>query len=329
MKFEVLKRSHLKRNMIIGMLIITIISACILTFTKARYRITQSIQVVEGQINYKVPDFNMVALYIANEGGEYVESDAVPTSGYTLNMTKSYCGQSQDGEIVKDDTVSFTYENGSMTFSNVTKKGTRCYLYFDQEEKPRLLANAILEGKDVQTRSDFSAVLTDDTTGIIYSTSDNDGTSYYFAGDTEENWVRFGGYYWRIIRINGDGSIRMIYAGKDSGQVTDANRTGTTTQISLDGSTTKYQFNAENDRSEYVGLRFTQGSQHGNAENSDILETMNTWYITNISSADRAHVDTSAWFCSDRVSYSNSSGATTSWVSTGSTIYYAGYVRLT
>ena len=120
----------------------------------------------------------------------------------------------------------------------------------------------------------------------------------------------------------------MIYAGEDTGSVTDANRTGTTTQISLNGSTTTYQFNERGDQSEYVGLRYTKGSQHGNTSNSDILDTMNTWYTTNISSEDRIHVDTSAWFCSDRVSYSNTNGTTTSWVSTGSTIYYAGYVRL-
>ena len=122
MKFEVLKRSHLKRNIIIGIFVVATISACILTFTRAKYRTTESIQVAEGNINYKVPDFNMVALYIENELGEYEEANTIPSSGYTLNMTESYCGQSQDGEIVKDDAVSFIYENGSMTFSNVTKK---------------------------------------------------------------------------------------------------------------------------------------------------------------------------------------------------------------
>ena len=327
-EFETLKSNKNRLYLLCGIVCVVILLVVGTTLTLARYRTTQSIKIVEGQINYKVPDFNMVALYIANESGEYVEADVIPASGYTLNITESYCGQSQDGEIVKDDTVSFVYENGSMTFSNVTKKGTKCYLYFDEYEEPRLLADTILEGKVIQTRNDFSTVLTSDTSGIIYSTSDNDGTSYYFAGDTEENWVRFGGYYWRIIRINGDGSVRMIYAGEDSGSVTDANREGTTTQIRLDGSTTEYQFNAEYNRSEYVGLQYTQGSQHGNASNSDILDTMNTWYTTNISSSDRTHVDTSAWFCNDRISYSNISGTATSWVSTGNTIYYAGYVRL-
>ena len=71
-------------------------------------------------------------------------------------------------------------------------------------------------------------------------------------------------------------------------------------------------------------MRFTQGSQHGNASNSDILDTLNTWYTTNISSADRAHVDTSAWFCSDREMASGYN-----WSSqTSSTIHHAAYERL-
>ena len=41
--------------------------------------------------------------------------------------------------------------------------------------------------------------------------------SYYYRGAVDNNWVKFGkdstgkDIYWRIIRINGDGSIRMIY----------------------------------------------------------------------------------------------------------------------
>ena len=48
-------------------------------------------------------------------------------------------------------------------------------------------------------------------------TNNGQGTTYYYTGDipSEElnNWVQFAGFWWRIIRINGDGSIRMIYQG--------------------------------------------------------------------------------------------------------------------
>ena len=53
MKFEILKKSHLKRNLIIGIATISILTAGILTFTKAKYRTTQNIPLVNGTINYE------------------------------------------------------------------------------------------------------------------------------------------------------------------------------------------------------------------------------------------------------------------------------------
>ena len=46
MHFETLKKSHLKRNIMIGIVIVLIISAIILNFTRAKYRVTESIPLV-------------------------------------------------------------------------------------------------------------------------------------------------------------------------------------------------------------------------------------------------------------------------------------------
>ncbi len=54
------------------------------------------------------------------------------------------------------------------------------------------------------------------TNGYLCSAPDDYGTSYYYRGNVENNWVKFAGYYWQILRINGDNSIRMIYAGDAS-----------------------------------------------------------------------------------------------------------------
>ena len=77
MKFEILKRSYLKRNIMIGVVVIVIISACILTFTKAKYRTTESIPLVTGTINYELSDFNLIGVYIKNEK-EYELVDKIP-----------------------------------------------------------------------------------------------------------------------------------------------------------------------------------------------------------------------------------------------------------
>ena len=48
-----------------------------------------------------------------------------------------------------------------------------------------------------------------------YTTNDSNYT-YYYRGDINNNWVKFGNSLWRIIRINGNGTIRLIYSGLES-----------------------------------------------------------------------------------------------------------------
>src|SRR5699024_3301847 len=77
----------------------------------------------------------------------------------------------------------------------------------------------------------------------LYAVPDDYGTSYIYRGDVENNNVYFGGYYWKIIRMNGDGSIRMIYNG------TTPNATGINTSIN----NTAYQYNSKYSAPTYVG----------------------------------------------------------------------------
>ena len=137
-------------------------------------------------------------------------------------------------------------------------------------------------------------------------------TTYYYTGKPN-NWVQFAGFYWRIIRINGDGSIRMIYQG------TSANATGTGTQIGTS------QFNSSYNNNMYVGFKYTSGEVHGTGTNSTILgasssSSLNTWYSTNLAD-DAEYIDGNAGFCGDRTPYSGSGTGTTE-------TEYAAYNRL-
>ena len=89
MKFEILKRSHLKRNIIVGIATVSIIGACILTFTRAKYRTTESIPLVNGTINYTPYDFKVIAMYQENNNGEYSEIEEMPSCGYIINEKKA------------------------------------------------------------------------------------------------------------------------------------------------------------------------------------------------------------------------------------------------
>ena len=188
----------------------------------------------------------------------------------------------------------------------------KCYLYFD---KGPTAADTILAGRTPQTRTFPTTTSTKvegtNNQGDIYQAQDDDGTTYYFAGNPDDNWVSFAGHYWRIIRINGDGTIRLIYSGTGSPAIT-----GTGTQIQSSA------FNNSQNASYFVGLKY-DNSQHGTTTESAILGVLNTWYNSNISSAYRSYIDTNAGFCGDREMDSN----TPTWAATES-IYYAGYERL-
>ena len=311
MKIETLKKSHLKRNIIIGVVTILIISAIILNFTRAKYKTTQSIPLVNGTINYSLADLNTVAIYVNGDSG-YTKADTIP-DGYVLNESESYC--TINGE--EDTNISLSYDTvtRSLSVTPMTTKGTKCYLYFDT--KPITIQD-ILASKNLATRTDFSTTLTEDTTGTIYYEDTSKGTTYYFAGKPSDNWVKFANKYWRIIRINEDGSLRLIYQG------TSANTTGTGTQtetstFSINSST--YNNNA------YVGYMYAVGSLRGTTTDSGIKKKLDTWYQDNLSSyADK--IDGNAGFCGDRTPSTSSSSINNSGGTGTTTTYYAGYIRL-
>ncbi|CDF11738.1 unknown [Mycoplasma sp. CAG:776] len=298
MRFEVLKRSNLKRNIVIGLLVVGIISAIILNFTKAKYKNTESIPLVNGTINYSLADLNIVAITIDGK-----EVDTIPDGNYELT-SESYC--TVNGE--KDNNVKLSYDSATkgLSVTPMTSKGTKCYLDFN---KKSTLKDIILANNSVNSGTpNFANTATTDEG--VYKTQDDWGDSYYFRGSVNNNWVKFANFYWRIIRINGDGSIRVIYNG------TSTIATGIDTIVK-----NSQKFNSSYNRSEYVGYMYTDGEQHGNTTNSSIKEVIDSWYNSNLASyADK--ISTEAGFCSDRNLKSGS------WSSTREPLYYAAYGRL-
>ena len=183
------------------------------------------------------------------------------------------------------------------------KKNSKCYLYFDELS---LLSN-IIKNYNQSERSDLSSIYAENTTNTVFTADDNNGTTYYFAGNPTDNWVSFAGFYWRIVRVNGDGSIRMIYSGEDTGSVTEANRTGETTQIKTGA------FNSVENDNAYVGYMYEIGQVHGTKIDSTIKEELDNWYENNIGNNNTYSnkLDGNAGFCGDRELYSGTGLATT------------------
>ena len=308
MKFEVLKKSHLKRNIIIGVVAVLIISAVILNFTRAKYRVTESIPLVNGIINYSLPDLNIVGLYI--DGVEATELDS--SKAYTLDTTQSTCTY-KDGTEISDLSISYDSETGQLQISPFTTKGTKCTLYFEEQV---LVRDTILANYPTQLiRDDFSVTLTNTTSGAIYYADTSKGRTYYFAGNPTDNWVYFAGFYWRIIRVNEDGSLRLIYQG------TSANVTGPETQIGTSA------FNLTNNNSMHAGYMYTSGQIHGLGTDSTIKAKLDSWYYDSLRNY-TDDIDGDAGFCGDRTSYINNTGTSIGGGTGTIETYYGAYIRL-
>jgi len=226
------------------------------------------------------------------------------------------------------------------------------------------------------TSTDFANVTTASDKGM-YKAQDDLGMSYYFRGAVDNNWVKYGtkdtyytydgdynyslvsscdgldncfkiaskgdDMYWRIIRINGDNSIRMIYAGT---YAPDANTKVTLTESGkfdddgnpIGGPKTVVgysMFNQNDDSAEYVGYMYTIKEQHGTSQSSDIKTYLEDWYAnyTDLNKTGTKIID--QIYCNDRtastsnVAYSTTNYTTlTSWNSTGTQYYYGASGRV-
>ena len=226
---------------------------------------------------------NLVGVYLENEDGEYETSSDIPQKGSGYQFNKVVCENDVEAEW-NEESWSLIVPNNVVNF--------KCNLYFDKAQPIKDIL--LTYYPKVLTRTDFSTIVTDTTTGTIYKSADNsqfddDGEVYYFAGNPQDNWVKFAGYYWRIIRINGDGSLRIIYNG------TSPITTGANTQIGTSAFNTAYHSN------EYVGYMYTGMEVHGISNSSAVKLKLDEWYKLNI--VDQRYmdyIDLNAGFCNDR-----------------------------
>ena len=210
--------------------------------------------------------------------GEDVEFIVTPT-----NTSKTL----SDLTISCTNDVTPTVSGNTLKFSNV-QKGTICSVYLIDNT----LTGRLLKDHSTRlTRTSFSSVLTTDNTKTLYTGTENGTTVYYFAGNATDNWVQFGGYYWRIIRTNSDGSVRLLYHGTST----------TATDAYISSSTA---FNSTYNDPMYVGYMYgTSGSQVNNRTNtnsSTIKGVIDTWYRDNLNTNYGKYISTTAVYCNDR-----------------------------
>ena len=257
---------------------------------------------IKKELKEKDVENKKLAVFIKQEDGSYKTSTSIPQIGYTLNIEKSTCSNGAKP----------TWNNNTLKLSNLTSENTNCYLYFDEDESTKKLKELGLTANT--TTPDFSQIATEDEG--IFGEEDGmyGGTSYYWRGAATTNYLQFGGFCWRIIRINGDGSLRLIYDGSTCHNNSEA----TTDSIAVTGQA----YNSNRDRSEYVGYTYTIGSQRTLSGTASNLKTqLESWYSSNLASYTSKIAN--GKYCNDRDVASGYS-----WSSQpSSTFYYAGYDR--
>ena len=144
---------------------------------------------------------------------------------------------------------------------NVTRKREATSL------KNEIMKNTVITAEPTLTTSSNN---TSDASGLYKSTDTNTGDpTYYFRGNVENNYVNFAGFTWRIVRINEDGTIRIIM------------------QDGINNNT-NYQFNSN--YSSYIYMYYT---------NSQAKNILDSWYQTNIGSKKdlASSVASGAYYC--------------------------------
>ena len=200
--------------------------------------------------------------------------------GYNQSNKKLYVNRSR-GDITIYQVTGATKTTGTTTWNNVT------YDSITYQLSAVTLTETELE--------------TDKSDKGLYQGTDDYGTTYYYRGNVKNNNVYFAGYYWQIVRINGDGSIRLIYNGSTK------NATGVKQSIN----NRTYQFNSKYNAPAYVGYMYgdpdadTFDEVHANTNSSSIKNNIDTWYKTNI--VDKGYgnyISNAVGFCGDRTLYS-------------------------
>ena len=173
-------------------------------FAYSKFFVIQEKSVVQTKVGNFVYGDVVINNYV---NGEYAVDAPAQGTGYKVD------------KIVCDNGATGTWDGKDWgpTISNVTRR-SKCNIYFVDAEMVSIGNSAVpldYYGLCPTLNADGTATVTDAESqyGYLCSMKDAYGTSYYYRGNVTNNYVLFAGFYWRIVRINGDGTIRVIYDG--------------------------------------------------------------------------------------------------------------------
>ena len=241
-----------------------------------------------------------------------VESSTFPTTDkYTATVECTRNGKKIDAK----ERIEWSGTEWELT-TKINGGNVRCNATFIT--KVPTFAETILAKNKVKTplTTPGAAISTADE-ALLASTEDDYGTSYYFRGAVKNNYVEFANKCWRIVRISGDGSVKLILHNDNTTKVANpcdaANNSASAAFARYSDTTYESAFNTNYNDNAYVGFKYgTVGASdyaptHANTNKSTILTNLEAWYDkNNLKDYEKVIADT-VW-CNDKSTVSGEQG---------------------
>ena len=262
-------------------------------------------------------------LYIAT----LVDGAASSTFPTSSKYDASVSCENKDGTIDTGAAITWSDSKWKLAIDDVSTGGTTCTVNFNTP-KYELLADVIKgdNNANVSTAQTTPGTeISSSTEAVLASAADDYGTSYYYRGAVENNYVQYADMCWRIVRITGNGAIKMILYNYNGMYNTDTtpisstpcSQTGSSLSYMRTAySTTYYPYNTTNTDNAHIGLMYgnystTNSSSyavaHANNTKSSILTTLESWYDNTLSKGsgfDESHLADTIW-CNDKSTVSD------------------------
>ena len=221
----------------------------------------------------------------------------IVSTGLKANEEKSYDLRIwMDSSVTTEQGLNKNWSGKIVVVSNASKE-------------PPTFAETILAKNEVKTPiTTPGAAISTASEALLASAEDDYGTSYYFRGAVTNNYVQFANKCWRIVRVGGDGSVKLILHNDNTAGAANpcdaANNSASAAFARYSGETYKSAFNSSYNDNAYVGFKYgtpsssTYEATHANTNNSTILTNLETWYNNNLKTYADAIADTE--WCNDK-----------------------------
>ena len=191
------------------------LSDCVIASAANEGNIETAKQTIEAK---GTPDFNVTSPSIIYREVQDVNTSTMTQSTY-FYVSNSYIFDESTGyyilnnpKLVDNETIDFTDGQNYYMIDSTNTSGTTMYKVVDMSVNTNSST-----GEKIYTLTKYNYTSSiksyDNSSTGMYMSEDDDGKSYYYRGAVAGNYVKLADKYWRIIRVNGDGTLRLIYDG--------------------------------------------------------------------------------------------------------------------